>query len=99
MSRGSRSIQDWDVRASTLARKTCNPIRRIVENLQVEPNPNKEFIALSIGKYCKEFLRNSNCAYAWILAFISKANNLLRNVYIRVLRPIQTNNFETYNYY
>ncbi|XP_041989007.1 tyrosine aminotransferase [Aricia agestis] len=49
MSPGTRSVKDWEVRASTLARKTSNPIRRIVENLNVEPNPDKEFIALSIG--------------------------------------------------
>lgn len=42
------------MRASTLARKTTNPIRRIVENLQVEPNPNKELIALSIGELFKQ---------------------------------------------
>ncbi|XP_023942075.2 tyrosine aminotransferase [Bicyclus anynana] len=44
-----RSSQEWEVRASTLARKTTNPIRQIVEHLQVEPNPEKELIALSIG--------------------------------------------------
>ncbi|XP_072936808.1 tyrosine aminotransferase [Epargyreus clarus] len=49
MSRRSRSSQEWEVRASTLARNTSNLIRNIVENLQVEPNPDKEFIALSIG--------------------------------------------------
>ncbi|CAH2238835.1 tyrosine aminotransferase [Pararge aegeria] len=49
MSRRIRSSQEWEVHASTLARKTSNPIRRIVENLNVEPNPDKELIALSIG--------------------------------------------------
>ncbi|CAG9566760.1 unnamed protein product [Danaus chrysippus] len=49
MSRRVRSCQEWEVRASTFALKTTNPIRKIVENLQVEPNPEKEFIALSIG--------------------------------------------------
>ncbi|XP_045767178.1 tyrosine aminotransferase [Maniola jurtina] len=49
MSQRIRRSQEWEVRASTLARKTTNPIRRIVENLQVEPNPDKELIALSIG--------------------------------------------------
>ncbi|KAJ0181951.1 hypothetical protein K1T71_002673 [Dendrolimus kikuchii] len=39
----------WDVRPSRLSLKTCNPIRSIVENLQVKPNPNKKFIPLSIG--------------------------------------------------
>lgn len=50
MSRRARSNQEWEVRASTLARKTKNLIRCIIENLQVEPNPDKELIALSIGK-------------------------------------------------
>ncbi|XP_045511488.1 tyrosine aminotransferase [Colias croceus] len=49
MSRRTRGRQEWDVRASTLARNTTNTIRNVVENLQVEPNPQKEFIALSIG--------------------------------------------------
>ncbi|XP_024944186.1 tyrosine aminotransferase isoform X2 [Cephus cinctus] len=39
----------WDVQASDIARKTHNPIRSIVENIVIEPNPNKNMIALSIG--------------------------------------------------
>lgn len=39
----------WNVCASDIARKTHNPIRSIVENIVVEPNPNKKVIALSIG--------------------------------------------------
>lgn len=39
----------WNVRASHIARRTHNPIRSIVENIVVEPNPNKPMIALSIG--------------------------------------------------
>ncbi|XP_068621400.1 tyrosine aminotransferase [Battus philenor] len=49
MSRRGRICQKWDVRASTLARNTHNLIRDVVENLQVEPNPCKPFIALSVG--------------------------------------------------
>lgn len=51
MSRRLPRRQDWEVRASTLARNTHNLIRGIVENLQVEPNPEKPLIALSVGKY------------------------------------------------
>lgn len=40
----------WSVRASDIARRTYNPIRSIVENIVVEPNPNKQMIALSIGE-------------------------------------------------
>lgn len=35
--------------ATSLAKKTHNPIRHIVENLNLEPNPEKHMIALSIG--------------------------------------------------
>ncbi|GBP66558.1 Tyrosine aminotransferase [Eumeta japonica] len=49
MSRRERSGREWEVRASTLARGTHNLIRNIVENLQVEPNPDKRVIALSVG--------------------------------------------------
>ncbi|XP_030036199.2 tyrosine aminotransferase [Manduca sexta] len=49
MSRRSRGSNKWEVRASTLARNTHNLIRNIVENLQVEPNPSKQLIALSVG--------------------------------------------------
>lgn len=40
----------WNVKPSTFAVKTINPIRNIVQNLKVEPNPEKSFIPLSIGK-------------------------------------------------
>ncbi|KAK2587924.1 hypothetical protein KPH14_004015 [Odynerus spinipes] len=46
---GSSSRERWNVRASQIARRTHNPIRSIVENIVVEPNPNKPMIALSIG--------------------------------------------------
>lgn len=42
--------KSWNVRASDFAVNTHNPIRAIVESLQLEPNPNKQMIALSIGK-------------------------------------------------
>lgn len=51
MSQRGRRTQEWDVRASTLARNTHNLIRSIVENLTVEPNPSKPFIALSVGEF------------------------------------------------
>ncbi|XP_072762193.1 tyrosine aminotransferase [Anoplolepis gracilipes] len=41
--------EHWNVCASDIARRTYNPIRSIVENIIVEPNPNKSMIALSIG--------------------------------------------------
>lgn len=54
----------WDVRASDIARRTHNPIRSIVENIVVEPNPNKKMIALSIGKSIARQDRHS-CASRW----------------------------------
>ncbi|XP_026326823.1 tyrosine aminotransferase-like isoform X2 [Hyposmocoma kahamanoa] len=49
MSRRSRGSNVWQVRASALARNTHNLIRSIVDDLKVEPNPEKPFIALSVG--------------------------------------------------
>ncbi|BES88882.1 Aminotransferase class I and II [Nesidiocoris tenuis] len=40
---------EWTVKKSKLARKTHNPIRHIIENLDLRPNPEKQMIALSIG--------------------------------------------------
>ncbi|XP_018017685.1 tyrosine aminotransferase [Hyalella azteca] len=39
----------WDVRATNFAKKTFNPIRDIVENMNITPHPDKPMIALSIG--------------------------------------------------
>ncbi|RXM29569.1 Tyrosine aminotransferase [Acipenser ruthenus] len=39
----------WNIRASEMSRKTFNPIRAIVDSMNVEPNPSKNMIALSIG--------------------------------------------------
>ncbi|XP_019835570.2 tyrosine aminotransferase isoform X1 [Bos indicus] len=39
----------WSVRPSDMSNKTFNPIRAIVDNMKVKPNPNKTMIALSIG--------------------------------------------------
>lgn len=40
----------WDVKVSKFATNTVNPIREIVDNLKLEPNPDKQMIALSIGE-------------------------------------------------
>ena len=34
---------------SSMAMKTFNPIRNIVESINLKPNPDKEMISLSIG--------------------------------------------------
>jgi len=41
----------WQVASSNTALNTHNPIRSIVENLRLEPNPQKPMIALSIGEF------------------------------------------------
>lgn len=43
----------WDIKMSDFARYTHNPIRAIVEGMKIEPNPEKQLIALSIGTYKK----------------------------------------------
>lgn len=39
----------WNVRPSKIAANTVNPIRSIVDNLHINPNPEKQVISLSIG--------------------------------------------------
>ncbi|KAM7332453.1 hypothetical protein ACRRTK_009161 [Alexandromys fortis] len=39
----------WNVRPSDMSNNTFNPIRAIVDNMKVKPNPNKTVISLSIG--------------------------------------------------
>lgn len=42
--------EDWKVPASSTAKNCKNYIRGIVDDLHLEPNPDKKVIALSIGK-------------------------------------------------
>lgn len=42
--------REWHVKSSKFALNTTNPIRAIVEHLNVQPNPDKAFIPLSVGK-------------------------------------------------
>jgi len=41
--------EEWSVPASKFANDTCNPIRKIIDEMKLTPNPKKEMIALSIG--------------------------------------------------
>lgn len=41
---------EWSIKASPRALNTVNPIRKIVEGLNLNPNKEKPFIPLSIGK-------------------------------------------------
>jgi tyrosine aminotransferase len=40
----------YTVGCSLVAANTVNPIRSIVDNLKVKPNPDKEMISLALGK-------------------------------------------------
>lgn len=42
--------REWNVRATSFALNTVNPIRDIVDNLNVQPNKDKSFIPLSVGE-------------------------------------------------
>lgn len=44
-------MKEWRVPASIVAKRTVNPIREIVYNMKVTPNPNKEYISLALGKF------------------------------------------------
>jgi len=41
--------KDWNVKASLMARDTFNPIRDILETMDITPHPDKNMISLSIG--------------------------------------------------
>lgn len=41
--------REWSIRASPKALATINPIRKIVETMNLTPNREKPFIPLSIG--------------------------------------------------
>lgn len=44
-------VGKWSiVESSDMARRTVNPIRRIVDSMHVVPNPRYSTISLSIGK-------------------------------------------------
>eukprot|EP00999_Lentomonas_sp_LEN2_P002718 NODE_591_length_1341_cov_89.591433_g552_i0.p1 GENE.NODE_591_length_1341_cov_89.591433_g552_i0~~NODE_591_length_1341_cov_89.591433_g552_i0.p1 ORF type:complete len:411 (-),score=82.04 NODE_591_length_1341_cov_89.591433_g552_i0:60-1292(-) len=45
----SRNTNSWQVPASVVAKRTSNPIRKIVDNMKVAPHPDKKMISLSIG--------------------------------------------------
>lgn len=50
--------RQWQVRASETARTSFNPIRTIVDKMTIAPNPDKEMIALSIGKLPFQYQTN-----------------------------------------
>ena len=44
-----KEIKEWMVEASEEARKIVNPLRNIVDKLDMSPNPSKKLLNLSIG--------------------------------------------------
>ena len=40
---------EWTINASQFSKSTCNPVRKLVEQMKIEPNPDLQMIALSIG--------------------------------------------------
>lgn len=49
-SKTKKMRMNWEVPASRMSHQTFNPIRNIVDTMKLTPNPEKEMIALSIGK-------------------------------------------------
>ena len=58
-SNSNEKEKEWSIKTSSKALGTINPIRNIVEGLNLNPNPEKTFIPLSIGKRF-EMVSNSN---------------------------------------
>jgi tyrosine aminotransferase len=42
-------MSDWPLNASAMSLRTTNPIRALVDQLKIEPNPDKSVIQLSLG--------------------------------------------------
>ena len=40
---------DWHIEISEFAKNTSNPVRKLIEQMKIEPNPQLPMIALSIG--------------------------------------------------
>ncbi|XP_054710525.1 LOW QUALITY PROTEIN: tyrosine aminotransferase-like [Uloborus diversus] len=66
LQRRSTPRRGWNVRPSNYATGTVNPIRAVVENMKLTPNPDKKMISLSIGdptvsghlKPCEEIINS-----------------------------------------
>nr|CAG8586957.1 11158_t:CDS:2 [Entrophospora candida] len=77
MNNTKRNCKEWNVDASIVSKRTINPIREVVFNLQSTPNPNKEYISLALGDptYYGNFKIDDNCVEAVIKQLRSfKAN-------------------------
>lgn len=70
-----RKRDEWDIPISSFARLTINPIRCIVEGLKLEPNPDKSFIPLSLGK---------SRIKIYILSYVNRLSLISRSSAIRI---------------
>lgn len=65
--------EGWKVLPSSTAKNCKNYIRGIVDDLHLDPNPDKKVIALSIGKNSVKFQRPLIVS---CISFISKSSKL-----------------------
>jgi hypothetical protein len=49
LSTDDNNNDEWTINASQFSKLTCNPVRKLVEQMKIEPNPDLQMIALSIG--------------------------------------------------
>nr|CAD7588082.1 unnamed protein product [Timema genevievae] len=69
----------WNVPASEIARNTNNPIRNIVENLRLDPNPDKPLIALSIASLVQSQTQFLDSLTDTITDIVSRQNSLIQS--------------------
>lgn len=62
-SKSKKMRMNWEVPASKMSHQTFNPIRNIVDTMKLTPNPDKEMIALSIGKLYISYRQFKNGFY------------------------------------
>ncbi|CAB4484644.1 tyrosine aminotransferase [Rhizophagus irregularis] len=91
-------MKEWRVPASIVAKRTKNPIREIVYNMNVTPNPEKEYISLALGDptHYGNFKIHENCIDAVITQLKSyKANGYVPSVGVESARIALAKKFST----
>jgi len=98
MNNTKRNCKEWNVDASIVSKRTINPIREVVFNLQSTPNPNKEYISLALGDptFYGNFKIDDNCVEAVIKQLRSfKANGYPPSVGAENARAALAEKFNT----
>ncbi|KAI9323320.1 tyrosine aminotransferase [Dichotomocladium elegans] len=72
-------MSGWNVKSSDLSKRAINPIRNIVDKLQIDPNAKKSFISLSIGD--PTVFGNFNVHQSANEALIRQINSIKHNGY------------------